>query len=398
MVYYALGYFASKMGKKEEAVALYKQAETMCPDYCFPNKLEEVLMLNDAMSLNPEGAKAPYYLGNFHYAARVHDEAIACWEKSASIDDTYPTVLRNLSLAYYNKQHNPQKALATLEKAYNLDTTDARILMELDQLYKKLRYPHRQRLDFLEAHADVVEQRDDLCIERITLYNQLGEYQKAYDLINSRKFHPWEGGEGKVTSQYLLCRVELAKIAIREGRFADAVRLLKETEKYPDNLGEGKLSMAEENDIHYWMGCAYEGLGEEALAKEFFTKATKGSAEPAIAFFYNDQQPDKIFYQGLAWRKLGEEDKARSRFNRLIKHGEKHLFDKVKIDYFAVSLPDLLIWDDDLNVRNQIHCNLVMGMGYLGLGDKEQARKFLSEVARLDINHQAGKQLLEMCD
>lgn len=398
MVYYALGYFASKMGKKDEAVALYKKAETMCPNYCFPNKLEEVLMLNDAMLLNPEGAKAPYYLGNFHYAARIYDEAIACWEKSASIDDTYPTVLRNLSLAYYNKQHNPQKALATLEKAYNLDTTDARILMELDQLYKKLRYPHRQRLDFLEAHADVVEQRDDLCIERITLYNQLGEYQKAYDLINSRKFHPWEGGEGKVTSQYLLCRVELAKIAIREGRFADAVRLLKETEKYPDNLGEGKLSMAEENDIHYWMGCAYEGLGEEALAKEYFTKATKGSAEPAIAFFYNDQQPDKIFYQGLAWRKLGEEDKARSRFNRLIKHGEKHLFDKVKIDYFAVSLPDLLIWDDDLNVRNQIHCNLVMGMGYLGLGDKEQARKFLSEVARLDINHQAGKQLLEMCD
>ena len=398
MVYYALGYFASKMGKKDEALNLYKKAETMCPDYCFPNKLEEVLMLNDAMLLNPEGAKAPYYLGNFHYAARIYDEAITCWEKSASIDDTYPTVLRNLSLAYYNKQHNPQKALATLEKAYNLDTTDARILMELDQLYKKLRYPHRQRLDFLEAHADVVEQRDDLCIERITLYNQLGEYQKAYDLINSRKFHPWEGGEGKVTSQYLLCRVELAKIAIREGRFDDAIRLLKETEKYPDNLGEGKLSMAEENDIHYWMGCAYEGLGEEALAKEYFTKATKGSAEPAIAFFYNDQQPDKIFYQGLAWRKLGEEDKARSRFNRLIKHGEKHLFDKVKIDYFAVSLPDLLIWDDDLNVRNQIHCNLVMGMGYLGLGDKEQARKFLSEVARLDINHQAGKQLLEMCD
>lgn len=108
----------------------------MCPDYCFPNKLEEVLMLQDAMKLNPEGAKAPYYLGNFYYAARVYDEAIACWEKSASIDDTYPTVLRNLSLAYYNKQKNPQKALAVLEKAYILDESDARILMELDQLYK----------------------------------------------------------------------------------------------------------------------------------------------------------------------------------------------------------------------------------------------------------------------
>lgn len=398
MVYYALGYFSSKAGKKDEALAYYQKAEQMCPDYCFPNKLEEVLMLQDAMTLNPTGAKAPYYLGNFHYAVRCYEDAVACWETSAALDDCFPTVLRNLSLAYYNKQHNPQKALAALEKAYNLDTTDARILMELDQLYKKLRYPHRQRLDFLEAHANEVEQRDDLCIERITLYNQLGEYQKAYDLINSRKFHPWEGGEGKVTSQYVFCRVELAKQALAEKRYADAVRLLKETEKYPDNLGEGKLSMAEENDIHYWLGCAYEGLGDMEQAKAYFERATKGSAEPAIAFFYNDQQPDKIFYQGLAWRKLGEEDKARSRFNRLIKHGEKHLFDKVKIDYFAVSLPDLLIWDDDLNVRNLIHCNLVMGLGYLGLGDKEQARKFLSEVIRLDINHQVGQQLLKMCE
>ncbi len=398
MVYYALGYFSSKAGKKDEALAYYQKAEQMCPDYCFPNKLEEVLMLQDAMTLNPTGAKAPYYLGNFHYAVRCYEDAVACWETSVALDDCFPTVLRNLSLAYYNKQHNPQKALAALEKAYNLDTTDARILMELDQLYKKLRYPHRQRLDFLEAHANEVEQRDDLCIERITLYNQLGEYQKAYDLINSRKFHPWEGGEGKVTSQYVFCRVELAKQALAEKRYADAVRLLKETEKYPDNLGEGKLSMAEENDIHYWLGCAYEGLGDMEQAKAYFERATKGSAEPAIAFFYNDQQPDKIFYQGLAWRKLGEEDKARSRFNRLIKHGEKHLFDKVKIDYFAVSLPDLLIWDDDLNVRNLIHCNLVMGLGYLGLGDKEQARKFLSEVIRLDINHQVGQQLLKMCE
>ena len=398
MVYYALGYFASRMGKQDEAVSLYQKAETVCPDYCFPNKLEEVLMLQDAMKLNPKGAKAPYYLGNFHYAARIYDEAIACWEKSASLDDTYPTVLRNLSLAYYNKQNNPEKARTMLEKAYKLDESDARILMELDQLYKKLRYPHRQRLDFLNAHTAVVEQRDDLCIERITLYNQIGDYQTAYDLINTRKFHPWEGGEGKITSQYVFCRVELAKQALKEKRYADAVRLLKETEKYPENLGEGKLSMAEENDIHYWMACAYEGLQETTLAREYFEKATQGSAEPAIAFFYNDQQPDKIFYQGLAWRKLGKEEKARSCFNKLIKHGEKHLFDKVKIDYFAVSLPDLLIWDDDLNIRNLIHCNLVMGIGYLGLGNKELARKFLSEVVRLDINHQAGAQLLALCD
>lgn len=163
-----------------------------------------------------------------------------------------------------------------------------------------------------------------------------------------------------------------------------------ETEHYPENLGEGKLATVEENDVYYYMGCAYEGLKETEKAQHYFRLATQGQDEPAIAFFYNDQQPDKIYYQGLAWRKLGREDKAKSCFNKLIKHGEKHLFDKVKIDYFAVSLPDLLIWDDDLNVRNQIHCHLVMGLGYLGLNDREKAASNLEKVVTLDCNHQVA--------
>ncbi|HUP13628.1 MAG TPA: hypothetical protein VM187_15510, partial [Niastella sp.] len=64
--------------------------------------------------------------------------------------------------------------------------------------------------------------------------------------------------------------------------------------------------------------------------------------------FYNDQQPDKIFYQGLAWHALGEKEKAKLIFLTLVDYGKAHLHDEVKIDYFAVSLPDLLIFEDDL--------------------------------------------------
>ena len=87
--------------------------------------------------------------------------------------------------------------METLEKAYALDEHDSRILMELDQLYKRLGRPHTERLAFLEAHLSEVEQRDDLSIERITLYNQLGRYTEAKELIAARNFHPWEGGEEK---------------------------------------------------------------------------------------------------------------------------------------------------------------------------------------------------------
>lgn len=391
MTYYALGYFASQRGDSELAKAYYRQAAQISSEYCFPNRVEEVNILQDAMEQNPLDAKAPYYLGNFWYAARQYPEAIACWERSAKIDNAFPTVLRNLALAYYNKLDNKEKAREYMERAFAMDSNDARILMELDQLYKKMGCPHSERKAFLEKHIAAVEQRDDMCIERITLYNQLNEYEKAKELIAQRKFHPWEGGEGKVTGQYTLCHIELAKKALYAKDFAKALQLLKETEVYPHNLGEGKLINAEENDIDYYKGLAYRGLDDEPNARLCFARAAQGTSEPQQAFFYNDNQPDKIFYQGLAWRALGNEDKACSCFNRLIDHGEKHLFDTCKIDYFAVSLPDLAIWDDNLNVRNQIHCYYVMGLGYLGLDNTEKAREFLEKVRDMDVNHQGAQ-------
>ncbi|WP_455584260.1 DUF5107 domain-containing protein [Bacteroides sp.] len=398
VVYYAIGYFYYSKGDSDTALAYYRKAEQEDHSYCFPNRIEEVLVLQNAMMLNKQGAKAAYSLGNFWYATRQYDHAIACWEASAAMDAGFPTVWRNLSLAYYNQLGDQQKALEASERAFHLDEHDSRVLMELDQLYKRLGRSHAQRLAFLETYPAETEERDDLSIERITLYNQLGRYAEARDLIAARKFHPWEGGEGKITGQYVLCRVELAKLALREQRYADALTLLKETDAYPYNLGEGKLANSEENDIWYYKGEAYRGLGDEAEARACFEKATVGSSEPQQAFFYNDQQPDKIFYQGLAWRALGREDKARSCFNKLIKHGEKHLFDACRIDYFAVSLPDLAIWEDDLDKRNRIHCNYVMGLGYLGLNDLSKARDFLDKVRELDINHQGGQVHRSLCD
>ena len=73
-------------------------------------------------------------------------KAIGLWENSAEQDDSIPTVLRNLSIAYYNKSGEPQKAHTCLERAFDLDRSDARVFLELDQLYQKLSYTPAQRL------------------------------------------------------------------------------------------------------------------------------------------------------------------------------------------------------------------------------------------------------------
>ena len=352
----------------------YEEAERADSAYCFPNRLEDVLALEAAKAKYPKGAKAPYYLGCLYYDKRQYDLAIENWELSARLDPQFPTVWRNLALVRFNKQHKQEQAVEYMERAFQLDQTDSRILMELDQLYKRIQKPHQQRLSFLQQYPQLIAQRDDLVLEEITLLNQLGRFEEAMQKLDQHQFHPWEGGEGKVPAQYQFCRIELAKQLLSDDpQSAQAKRLLEECLVYPPHLGEGKLYGAQDNDILYFLGRYEEG--------------TAGPTEPAAAMYYNDAKPDKIFYAGLCYRALGQEAQARRLFHKLVNYGKQHLFEHITMDYFAVSLPDLLIWDGDLDQQNRIHCLYMLALGYYGLGDTTHAQRYLAEVEQLDINH-----------
>ena len=106
--------------------------------------------------------------------------------------------------------------------------------------------------------------------------------------------------------------------------------------------------------------------------------------------YYYDQPADMILYKGLAAQKLGDQRAANACFYKLIDYGEKHIRDNMRIDYFAVSLPDFLIFEEDLNLKNEAHCYYLMGLGRLGLGDKAEAAKQFSEVLERDKSHQNG--------
>lgn len=191
--------------------------------------------------------------------------------------------------------------------------------------------------------------------------------------------------------QYQTARVELAKKAMGESRFADAVSLLEECLEYPHHLGEGKLYGAQENDFYYLLGLCHRASGHEKEAAECFEKATLGPTEPAAAMYYNDAKPDKIFYAGLAWRALGNENKARSYFNRLVDYGKQHIFDEVRMDYFAVSLPDLQVWDGSLDEMNRKHCLYMLALGAYGLGDLRHSERWLNDLVACDGNHQGAR-------
>ncbi|HLJ35263.1 MAG TPA: DUF5107 domain-containing protein [Ktedonobacteraceae bacterium] len=397
MLHYYLGYFHEKLGRADLAHAHRQMGSRATPDYCFPNSLDDLIVLESAIAANPGDARAHYYLGNLLYDKKRHLDAIQHWEASRDSDDAFATVHRNLALAYYNTLGEAERALISLEKAFACNPFDARVLYELDQLHKKVGYAAAKRLANLESHMELVSTRDDLYLEYITLLNTVKQHEKALSLLEGHTFHPWEGGEGKVTGQYVLALVELGKASLAMQQYDEAVKTLLKALVYPENLGEGKLPNAQENNIHYYLGCAYESLGQLAKATNHFQIASRGLADPTSAMFYNDQPPDLIFYQGLAWLKLGDTKQARHRFNTLVDYGEQHLFDKVKIDYFAVSLPDFLVFNDDLNRRNAAHCHYMMGLGHLGMQELAEARKHFAQVLALDAGHQGAMIHLAMC-
>ena len=359
MLWYFQGYYAQQLGKATLARKCFAKAKAQSPDRCFPNSLESILVLEAALKADPGDGRASLYLGNLWYDKRQFAQATECWERARRAEPSLSTVHRNLSLAYFNKQHDSAKALKAMERAFAAEPTDARVLFELDLLKKRARVAPAKRLKFLEKHRALVEQREDLTVELVTLLNFFGQHQLALQILTSRQFHPWEGGEGKVTGQYVTSLVELAKGAlglVQPLRFANgdrfkhaasdprpeagstflapkdkkeaarqAIQLLERARLYPDNLGEGKLHGAQENQVLYWLGVAQAQAGDLVSAKTCWREASVGMKSPSPAVYYNDQNPETIFYQGLARRELGQSAAAAQRFRTLIKFARAHL-------------------------------------------------------------------------
>ncbi len=396
MIHYYTAYYQELLGNQSEAEEETFYAEKASPLYCFPNKLEDIRVLEAAISRNPKGAKAYYYLGCLYYDKLQFDKAIGLWETSECLDDTYPTLLRNLAVASYNKKSDPERARKCLERAFELDPTDARVFLELDQLYKKLHMTAEKRLENYKKHLELIQERDDLYTEYVTVLNLCRQYKAAYDAVMDHQFRAWEGAEGRITTQYKTALLEMAKEAMRAGMYEQAKEYLEKAMLYPENLGEGRLEGTKDNHLFYTLGLVLEHLGQENEAKECYKKATLGTMEPAGMLYYYDQPADMILYQGLAQKKLENQPEANTRFYKLVDYGEKHVRDHVKLDYFAVSLPDFLIFEEDLDKRNQAHCYYLMGLGMLGLGNDEKARENFEKALVLDPAHENAAIYLHM--
>lgn len=371
MLYYTLGYYAEKQGNKDAALAYYKQAAGMPSDYCYPFRWEDITVLEAAMAMNPEDAKAPYYLGNLYFEYQPQ-KAVALWEKSLELDDTFYITWRNLALAY-DKGGDKVKALEYMNKAFDCNNKDARLLFELDELNDANRLSPEEKYRMLKKNERVVKQRPETVLRLATRAMEAGHYEDAIDIMDNNFIIESEGAREQ-QDNYLNSYLVLAMQQAKKGRYEAANRNLDKALAYPIGL-YGRSVYAK---IYYTAGMVAQRQGDEAKAKDMFNQAVEVNA---------DRDTEAVYYRAMALKELGKDAEAKALLEGILANLGK------ESDTFFSQFGG----GSDLDTKKSENLYFE-GLANEGLGNKDVAKQKYREALKLNPANVWSKVHLEFIE
>jgi tetratricopeptide (TPR) repeat protein len=395
MVYYYLGYFAEKSGREKKALKYFRLAEKMPPDYVFPFQWEAIGVLQEAMKRNPGDARAPYYLGNLLFDWQP-ERAREFWEKSAALDPSLPIVHRNLAVAYSHltKENLGDKAIAEMEKAISAGSEYPIHFFELDQLYETAGTPPEKRLAMLEKHHNAVSQRDDALSREISLKIFMGKYDEAVELMKDHQFNNWEGGSRfNVYDCWTDAHLLRGRLRFGAGQYRDALADYQISLELPENLrAERREGSTRNAEVAYWIGTAYEALGEQNKANENWNESASAEGPRMRRGFggvFLSERGAQRYYQALSMRRLGQEEKAVAIFQELVKSGTEALGqNSAEIDFFSA------FGERQSQRARTAMAHYITGLGYLGMGETQKAKQEFTEALKANPGHLGAKTAL----
>ena len=131
-------WLCQQRGDAASAIVWLRRIDEAPIDELFPQGWMTECILQNALTLEPQLARAAALMGTLCYAIpQRRDEAIHYWQQALNAGSQDPVIARNLGLARANHQHDLNGAQQAYEQAQQLAPTDARLLYEMDQLRKK---------------------------------------------------------------------------------------------------------------------------------------------------------------------------------------------------------------------------------------------------------------------
>ena len=371
MIEYYKAYIKAKLGMDfAENIA---KAEALDTPYCFPYTQWDMLVLEWVVKA-AECADANYYLGCIYYDRKRYDDAGAAWEKCVSLDGTNGAAWRNLALYYFDKMRNGENAKAAMEKALDYKREDPRLLFEYQQLLKNMNVTPAERLAVYEKYADLLSKRDDCYLDKIFLTTQMGEFKKAIDMAAVKRFHIYEGGEGKLTKLHAWMHVLYGCQLLNCGKADEASAVLENGVNMPKSYGEAKTFFNQEAHIYYNIGLIAEKRGDGEAARAAFEKAAE----------YKAAVSPISLWRALALFKLGDDTEAKRVLDEMIAVADNKLANRDLRTYYGVGSPSPMPFEYDIVKQNTCEGSMLKAFALLGYGKLDEAEEIVAAVRACD--------------
>ena len=374
LVDYYKAYINAQLGRDfAQDIANAEAKET---GYCFPNALEDIAVLEFAIAGSKETANAEYYLGCLYYDRFRYDDAAEHWNASVVKDATHGKSWRNLALYYFDKKNDGDRAKYCMEKALEFKGDDPRLLLEYEQLLKNMNFSIEERLDVYEKYPELLSERDDCYLDKLTLLSQQGKYEEAIGMAAVKRFHIYEGGEGKLTKQHAWMHVLYGKELTEVGDGAKAEQIFMNGINMPKSYGEAKTFFNQEAHIYYYLGKLYESQGKAEDAK-------KAYAEAAI---YKAAVSEISLFRALALRELGQDLEAEAVLDEMLESAENSIKNFDMRTYYGVGSPSPMPFELNVEKLNLMNGYTLKAFALFGKHDYLGAEQAIREAMKLDPN------------
>ncbi len=374
LVDYYRAYINEKLGRTfEEDIAAAESKDT---GYCFPNALEDIAVLEFAIENCSKTANAEYYLGCLYYDRFRYDDAADSWRASVTKNPAHGKSWRNLSLYYFDKLGDGEQAKFCMERALEFKGDDPRLLLEYQQLLKNMNYSIEDRLEVYEKYPELLAERDDCYLDKLTLLSQQGKYEEAINMAAVKRFHIYEGGEGKLTKQHAWMHVLYGKELTEAGDISKAEEIFMRGINMPKSYGEAKTFFNQEAHIYYYLGKLYESRGMAEDARRSYSEAA----------VYKAAVSEISLFRALALFELGECSEAEAVLSEMLESAESSIKNCDMRSYYGVGSPSPMPFELDVKKLNLINGYTLKAFALYGKRDYLGAELAIREAARLDPN------------
>ncbi len=286
MLGYALSFALRRLGRCD-AGARALSASVM-PQSTFPYRLWEIRVLEEAVQ-DEADAKARDLLACVLYDKGHFARSEALWRQARSLDSGSALYARNLAVCLFSHTGRRDEALSLLETAMGLSPENDQLKLEYLYAANKHGVPGEKRLSVIASHPLHGKAKDDYVLETARAYCVAGRWDEAEQVMLSHDFVPAEGGEAAITGLYYAIRLHKGRLALREGRFQDALSIFSALhEQLPENLHAGNWSQIELVPIYFYEAEALSRLGraEESLQSFRMTIRRMDPRQGGMAFYF----------------------------------------------------------------------------------------------------------------